>query len=437
MIPIQLASLSLALLLPQAVQGQQLRELDAQAPMHTRLSGVAFSPWSQGEDPNLGATITLPELTARLAPVLQDAEWIRSYGVDAGLEHIGPLVHAAGLSTAVTAWIGTDQVANAAEVQSLIDLANAGHVDLAIVGNEVLLRGDLSKADLITHIRNARLNIPAEIPVTTAEVWPLWLMNPDLVAEMDVLGAHVHGYWEGVPIESAMDHLHCQVGRLRLLAGGKDVVVLETGWPTCGPALGGAQPSLANALRYTAEVASWSQFTGIRTFTFAALDEPFKVLYEGPVGACWGYRDTSGTFKPGARRVFESARFNPGWSFDFLPGGPGTPALVYANVPPIGSDDLLEGVAAHVNPLLHRVVTYIRVGGGWWVKPSVAEPFGELGCDGSWATDIVTGGNDAQADRIETFLMPAGATPTIVLGVGALPAHLYAEAVATAAVDRP
>jgi len=437
MIPTYLACFPLVLLAQGAFQSQQLEAIDALALSHVRLPGVAFSPWTQGEDPNVGATISLPELVVRMAPVLPDAEWIRSYGVDSGLEHIGALAHTAGLSTAITAWIGSDPVVNAVQVQSLIDLANAGHVDLAIVGNEVLLREDLPKAALIAHIRNVRMSIPAGIPVTTAETWTVWLDNPDLVAEVDVIGAHVHGYWEEVPIEGALDHLHCQVARLRVLAAPKEVIVLETGWPTCGPTLGAAQPSLANARRYMGEVASWSQFTGTRAFVFAALDEPFKVLYEGPVGACWGYRDTTGALKPGMRRVFQGARFDAGWSFDFLPGGPGTPTLVFTSVPAIGSAALLEGAAAHVDPLLHNVVTYIRVSGRWWIKPNDTEPFGYVGCDGNWTTDIVTGGNDDQADRIESFLMPAGTTPTIVLDAGSLPANLYTEAVATAAVDRP
>ena len=144
--------------------------------------------------------------------------------------------------------------------------------------------------------------------MTTAETWSTWLAHPGLVAAVDRVSAHVHPYWDGVAIDGALAYLEQRVGALRSLAGTKPVLVAETGWPTCGPARGACVPSLANSLRYFRQVASWSRESGVPCFWFEALDEPFKANYEGPAGACWGYRDASGQLKLGFEAFFQGIR---------------------------------------------------------------------------------------------------------------------------------
>jgi GPH family glycoside/pentoside/hexuronide:cation symporter len=57
-----------------------------------------------------------------------------------------------GLKTMVGAWISHDRDRNEREIDGA-DLAQAGLVDIAVVGNEVLLRGDLPEAELLAYIR--------------------------------------------------------------------------------------------------------------------------------------------------------------------------------------------------------------------------------------------------------------------------------------------
>jgi GPH family glycoside/pentoside/hexuronide:cation symporter len=48
------------------------------------------------------------------------------------------------LKTIVGAWISDDKERNEKEIESLITMANAGLVDIAAVGNEVLHREEIS-----------------------------------------------------------------------------------------------------------------------------------------------------------------------------------------------------------------------------------------------------------------------------------------------------
>jgi len=76
-------------------------------------------------------------------------KWVKSYGVTSGLEKIGAIAHELGLKAAVGIWLSSDYTENEAQLTNAITAAQAGEVDMLIVGNEVLLHGNLSEAELI------------------------------------------------------------------------------------------------------------------------------------------------------------------------------------------------------------------------------------------------------------------------------------------------
>jgi len=80
-------------------------------------------------------------------------------------------------------------------------------------------------------------------------------------------------------------------------AGGKRVIISETGWPDQGSAEGGAVPSTENALKYFIDTYAWAEEAGIEVFYFSSFDEAWKVGAEGDVGAFWGLWDKDGNFK--------------------------------------------------------------------------------------------------------------------------------------------
>jgi len=101
-----------------------------------------------------------------------------------------------------------------------------------------------------------------------------------------------------------------------------------------------------------------------------------------------------------------------------------SPAIEFTYVPPCGSDENLKGQASNIIPGDYKVAGYIRVGGGWWNKPTWANPLTPIQGDGSWTCDITTGGNDPDATEIAAYLVPNGYTPPEMSGQCALPHEL-------------
>jgi hypothetical protein len=90
----------------------------------------------------------------------------------------------------------------------------------------------------------------------------------------------------------------------------------------------------------------------------------------------------------------------------------------------------------HVAPVDDFVAVYIKVNGGWWTKPTFADPDTSINCDGSWTADISTGGEDTQATAISAFLLPIGYAPPALGGSQELPQELFTNSVASASVVR-
>lgn len=99
-------------------------------------------------------------------------------------------------------------------------------------------------------------------------------------------------------------------------------------------------------------------------------------------------------------------------------------------VPPLGSYENLVGRVYNVRPSDYAVAVYIRVGGGWWNKPTDAQPTCPIQSDRNWTCDYTTGGYDQNAERLAAFLVPATYTPPQSHGLAALPAELRQNAVA-------
>jgi hypothetical protein len=134
--------------------------------------------------------------------------------------------------------------------------------------------------------------------------------------------------------------------------------------------------------------------------------------------------------------VLEGLRLPDNWSGTQPPGGPGEPRIELTLVPPIGSFTDLKGQIWHVPPIGHKVAIYIYVGGGWWSKPTFANPLTSIRPDGSWIADITTGGSDEQATMIAAYLVPNGYNPPLASGLTILSPELEDNAAAKVVVTR-
>ena len=170
------------------------------------------------------------------------------------------------------------------EVDRLIATAHgARNVAAVIVGNEAILRGDVTLAVLIADI--ARVRAGVSVPVSTAEPWHVWLAHPELAAAVDVITVHLLPYWEGLSVDDAERFLLDKLDAVHAAYPGKPIVIGEVGWPSDGVAIGGARAGRVNQALFLRHGFSPTrcQRRGLelRYFVMEAFDQPWKTSFEG------------------------------------------------------------------------------------------------------------------------------------------------------------
>ena len=128
------------------------------------------------------------------------------------------------------------------------------------------------------------------MPVTTAEVWNIWLEHPELVSAVDYLAVHILPYWEGLPSSVAVDHAMKIYERLRQAYPGKRIVIAEFGWPSAGLNRKDAVPDPLAQAEIIRDFVARADAMGIDYSIVEAFDQPWKT-FEGSVGAYWGMFD--------------------------------------------------------------------------------------------------------------------------------------------------
>lgn len=285
------------LLLPAGGEPSPLQGRDAEAvraafaqQFAAGLHGLCFSAYPEGR--RAGDPLLAEDVGRRIELIAPHTRWVRSFSCTEGHEAIPRLARTKGLKTMVGAWIGRDHERNAREIEALVRLARDGMVDIAVVGNEVLLRGDLTERELLDAVAKVRAALPDTVPVGCVDAYFQFLERPALVRACDVLLPNCYPFWEGAHIDVAAQYLRRMHGLVRAAAGeDKPVVVAETGWPGAGEAVGAAVPSPVNAMRYFVEVQQWRRAEGVKLFHFSSFDEPWKLDQEGVVGTQWGLWD--------------------------------------------------------------------------------------------------------------------------------------------------
>ena len=255
----------------------------------TGVYGLCFSAYTDGQ--GAGDQLTAAQVRRRIEVIAPHTRWVRSFACSEGHEMIPRLAREHGLKTMVGAWISADRDRNEREIAGLLTLAEAGLVNIAVVGNEVLLRGELSEAELLEYIRRVRAALPEDVPVGCVDAYYQFLERPALTEACDVLLPNCYPFWEGTDITMAAPYLRRMVGLVQAAGGDKRVIVTETGWPGNGQPVAGAVPSADNAMRYFVDVQQWARQEGVKLFYFSSFDEPWKLRQEGEVGTQWGLWD--------------------------------------------------------------------------------------------------------------------------------------------------
>ena len=265
-----------------------------------KLHGLSFSAYLDDQGPAQRTQLSAAQVRERLEPIAPFTRWVRSFSVTDGNEHVPALAKSLGLSTMVGAWLGEDAATNERELAGLVTLAQSGLVDIAAVGNEVLLRDELDEDALLMAIARVKAAAP-QVKVGTVDAYYLFCEHPRLVEASDVLLINCYPFWEECGLTHSLAYLKEMYARVAKVAGGKPIVISETGWPSDGAAVGDAIPSERNALLYALNTYAWANEAGIDVIYFSAFDEAWKAGPEGGCGPHWGFWDTKGRAKHGWR----------------------------------------------------------------------------------------------------------------------------------------
>ena len=262
--------------------------------LEARIHGISFSPYTEGQGP--GTQLGEAQIRERMSVILPYVYWIRSFSCTEGNELIPAIAAEHGLKTMVGVWLDDDKDHNEKELTNAIEVAKAGHANILAVGNEVLLRGDLTEDELIDYINRAKQAVPG-VEVGYVDAYFEFSDHPRVTEACDVILANCYPFWEGCPADHALLYMKEMYRRAQQAANGKKVIISETGWPNVGTPEGGALPSFENAIKYFINTWQWAEEENVEIVYFSSFDETWKVDAEGDVGAYWGIWDKDGGCK--------------------------------------------------------------------------------------------------------------------------------------------
>ncbi|MGC1548127.1 MAG: glycoside hydrolase family 17 [Rhodanobacter sp.] len=285
-----------------------------------RIACVSYAPYrEEGETPyDANAFISPERIDADLRALSERFDCVRTYAQSQGLDAVPGIAERYHMKVLMGIWLGRDSKANAREVQQGIATAQAHPQALrgVIVGNEVLLRGELSPKVLADYLHEVRAGVPATVPVTYADVWEFWLQHPELANAVDYLTIHILPYWENdpVPPEHAVQHVADVYAQIQKAFPGKQVMIGETGWPSEGRSRRAATPSVVNEARYLRDFLNYAATVHMPYNVIEAFDQPWKRVQEGTVGGYWGIFDVHAKPKFGMQGpVVEVPQWRLGW----------------------------------------------------------------------------------------------------------------------------
>lgn len=260
-----------------------------------RVSCVSYAPYRKaGESPfTPGYRVTEARIDEDLKALSRRFDCVRTYSVGQGLDQVPAIARRYGMKVLLGAWLGRDQVENAEELTHAIEVAKRERdvIRAIVVGNEVLLRGELPQRTIAEHLRMVKA--ATGLPVTYADVWEFWLKYREVAPAVDFITIHILPYWEDEPvaIDNAIAHVDSIYRRMQAAFPGREFLIGETGWPSEGRQRWRAVPSRVNEARFFREFMVFVDKAQLPYNVIEAFDQPWKRALEGTVGGYWGLYD--------------------------------------------------------------------------------------------------------------------------------------------------
>lgn len=241
-------------------------------------------------------------IEADMAQLSRFAGHVRTYTVNYGLDKVPEIARRYGLTVSLGIWISADLDKNEIEIEKALNviLANRRVIDRVIVGNEAVMRGDVTGDQLNAYIKRVRKALPARIKVTTAETWSSWLLHPEIGQYCDVIFVHLLPYWENMDVRRGTGFVEDHFNMVQAEFPDKPVVIGEVGWPSQGRTKGNAEANLGNQAYFIRNFVKLALDKGYDYYIIEAYDQPWKAAKEaqgGSAGAYWGLFNAEGTPK--------------------------------------------------------------------------------------------------------------------------------------------
>jgi cellulose synthase/poly-beta-1,6-N-acetylglucosamine synthase-like glycosyltransferase/exo-beta-1,3-glucanase (GH17 family) len=302
------------------------------------LPSTSYAPFEPGHTV-ADVTADSEKVRADLKKLATLTRAVRLYSSTEGNELVAPIAAEFGLKVTVGVWLDKDYDRNKREIESAINLAkHNGNVNGIVVGNETIYRGDQIPIENLAPLYESKLDPEEEgrirneetqrlrdaetqpedqrvaavkwaiaennvhrlmkliqrikgsvnnAPVTTGEIWNIWLEHPQLASSVDFIGAHILPYWERFSDKQAVDQASIIYKKLGDAFSGKRIVIAEFGWPSAGYNLQDADPGPFQQAVVLRNFVARAEAIGMEYNIVEAIDQPWK-FFEGGVGPYWG-----------------------------------------------------------------------------------------------------------------------------------------------------
>jgi len=344
-----------------------------------KLYCVSYAPFRGNQTPLDPTThVSAAQIEEDIARLAKVTDCVRTYSTDAGIDQVAAIAARHGLKVLQGLWLSSNPAKNRYQIDTAIALANRypDTIRAIVVGNEVLLRGEMSATDLANIMREVKGKV--SVPITYADVWEFWLRNRDLASMADFITIHILPYWEDFPVPASQAAGHVRAIRQQVVDAfpGKEVIIGEVGWPSAGRMRESALPSRADQARVIQDVLDLAKRDNFRVNVIEAFDAPWKRALEGTVGGHWGlFDDTGRRLKyPG-----EPVSNHPEWRWQAA-GGVVLAALIFALAMSTRRKD--AGPRAWAAVTVNAIAAGVLV--GWAVENAPVESLGL----GGWVRSV-------------------------------------------------
>ncbi|MGE4481296.1 glycosyl hydrolase family 17 protein [Acidocella sp.] len=266
-----------------------------------KFNSLSYAPYQAWQTPMDKSFPTPAQIARDMKLIKGEADGIRTYSsiegtlpetmarIEAGTDIVG-LAKKAGLKVWLGIWLSSNPADNRKEMAAGIAEANAypDTVTRVVVGNEVLLRRDLSVEDLIKDIDYVHARVKQ--PVAYADVTDFWAQFPQVAPHVNIVMIHFLPYWENKPlsVDGALAEIGATTETFKKMFPGKQISIGETGWPSRGRWRGPAAPSRVNEAVFLRRFVALADKEGVDYNLIEAFDQNWKYEDEGVAGANWG-----------------------------------------------------------------------------------------------------------------------------------------------------